>query len=179
MRDRELSDERLLRKVARGNRSAFDQLYQRNAGWIAARLRRRCEDPELAAEVLQECFLTVWRSAGGFDPRKNAAAWLWTVASSRLVDAHRRRQARVRTTGEPHESALTSASAEAEYMRSTLSPELADAVHRLPPELHAVLKATVLDGMTVRETAALLGIPEGTVKTRARKARHILREALA
>ena len=179
MRDREASDERLLRKVAWGSRSAFDQLYQRNAGWLAARLRRRCGDPELAAEVLQDCFVTVWRSAGGFDPKGSAAAWLWTIASSRLIDAFRRRGARIQPTGEPAESALVSESAEDEVLRRTLSPELAAALRQLPPDLRAVLQATVLDGRTTRETSALLGIPEGTVKTRARKARLILREALA
>ncbi|GAA2819236.1 RNA polymerase sigma factor [Saccharopolyspora taberi] len=176
---REASDERLLRKVARGNRAAFDELYRRNAGWLAVRLRRRCPDPELAAEVLQDCFLTVWRSAGGFDPEGSAAAWLWTVASSRLIDAFRRQGARVRPAGEPAESALVAASAEDEALRRTMSPELTAALERLPPDLRAVLQSTVLDGRTTRETAALLGIPEGTVKTRARKARLILKEALA
>jgi RNA polymerase sigma-70 factor (ECF subfamily) len=175
----ELSDEQLLRAVARSDRAAFDELYQRNAGWLAVRLRRRCDDPELAAEVLQDCFLTAWRAAKGFDPQGSAAAWLWTVASSRLIDAHRRRRVRVRTAGEPDESMITSDSAESEALDRTLSPELVAALHLLSPELRAVLQATALDGRTVRETSVLLGIPEGTVKTRMRKARHILKEALA
>ncbi|RKT84268.1 RNA polymerase sigma-70 factor, ECF subfamily [Saccharopolyspora antimicrobica] len=175
----EQSDEELLRAVARGDRAAFDALYQRNAGWLAARLRRRCDDPGLAAEVLQDCFLLAWRSARSFDPQGNAAAWLWTIASRRLIDAHRRRGARVRSSGEPAESALVADSAESEVMDRTLAPELAAAIGLLSPELRAVLQATALDGRTVRETSALLGIPEGTVKTRMRKARRMLKEALA
>jgi RNA polymerase sigma-70 factor, ECF subfamily len=179
VRDQEPSDEQLVGKVARGDQAAFDELYQRNAGWLAVRLRRRCDDPELAAEVLQDCFLTAWRYARSFEPEGSVAAWLWTIASSRLIDAYRRRSVRIQSSGEPTESAATTESAEAEIMRQALSPELADALARLTPELRAVLQLTALDGRTVRETAQLLGIPEGTVKTRARKARRILKEALA
>jgi RNA polymerase sigma-70 factor, ECF subfamily len=175
----EPSDEQLLRAVARGDRAAFDEIYQRNAGWLTLRLRRRCNEPEMVAEVLQDCFLTVWRAAKGFGRDGKAAAWLWSIASSRLIDAYRRRSVRVQPIGEPADSALTTHSAEAEVMHRTLSAEMADALDRLSPELRAVLQATVLDGMTTRETSVLLRIPEGTVKTRARKARHVLREALA
>ena len=60
-----------------------------------------------------------------------------------------------------------------------LGAELDSAVSRLSPDLRAVLQAMVLDGLTVRETAVLLGVPEGTVKTRARRARIALRKALS
>lgn len=53
------------------------------------------------------------------------------------------------------------------------------ALGRLSPELRAVLRATVVDGLTTREAAELLGIPEGTVKTRSMRARRQLREALS
>ena len=53
------------------------------------------------------------------------------------------------------------------------------ALNRLAPELQAVLQATVLDGLSTREAAMLLGIPPGTVKTRARRARARLRQELA
>ena len=56
---------------------------------------------------------------------------------------------------------------------------LAAAMAGLSPELRAVLQATVLDGLSTREAARLLGIPAGTVKTRAMRARAQLRGALA
>ena len=63
--------------------------------------------------------------------------------------------------------------------RTTETSGLAGALNRLSPELRAVLEATVLDGLTTREAARLLGIPQGTVKTRLMRAREQLREELA
>ena len=64
--------------------------------------------------------------------------------------------------------------------RSVSRPiDLERALLALPPELRQVLCAMVLDGLTTRETSVLLGMPEGTVKTRARRARIALREALS
>ncbi len=57
--------------------------------------------------------------------------------------------------------------------------ELGAAMHALSPELRAVMRATVLDGLTTKEAARLLGIPQGTVKTRMLRARQQMREALA
>ena len=57
--------------------------------------------------------------------------------------------------------------------------DLGTALDRLSPELRAVVQATVLDGLTTREAARLLGIPSGTVKTRMMRAKAQLREALA
>ena len=106
-------DEVLLRQVGRGDRAAFDELYRRNAGWLALRLRRRCRDDEQAADVLQDTFLTVWRMAASFSGRGSAAGWIWTVAASRLVDAHRRRAVRPQAVGVPADSLTASIDAKA------------------------------------------------------------------
>jgi RNA polymerase sigma-70 factor (ECF subfamily) len=70
-------------------------------------------------------------------------------------------------------------SAEERVLAGVEHGDLAGALTRLSPELRAVLQATVIDGLTTREAAVLLGIPPGTVKTRALRARKQLREALA
>lgn len=69
--------------------------------------------------------------------------------------------------------------AEEEALATTVGGDVGDALRRLAPELRQVLQAMVLDGLSVRETAVLLGLPEGTVKTRARRARTAMRKALA
>jgi RNA polymerase sigma-70 factor, ECF subfamily len=173
------SDDELLRAAATGDRQAFETYYRRNAPWLEIRLRRRCRDAELAADVVQEAFLAVWRSAASYRGTGQSAGWLWSIASRRLIDAHRRRAVRAQTVGEPHADLLPAPSAEEEVLASSYGARLALALDRLSPELRAVLQATVLDGLSVRETAVLLDIPEGTVKSRAVRARRQLREALA
>ena len=64
MKAEEFSDDELLRLVGRGDRVAFEAYYSRNAAWLAVRLRRRCADADVVADVLQETFLAVWRAAG-------------------------------------------------------------------------------------------------------------------
>jgi len=70
-------------------------------------------------------------------------------------------------------------SAEDEVLVGVEHGDLGQALGRLSPEPRAVVQATVLDGLTTKEAATLLGIPQGTVKTRAARARRELREALA
>lgn len=146
-----MDDEALVRRVGRGDREALDVLYARHAPWLAVRLRRRCADDELAADVLQETFLSVWRMASGFDGRGSAAGWIWTVASSRLVDAHRRRRVRPQEVGGVElDLAAAQGSAEDVALESEFDHRLSDALQRLSPELRAVLQATVLDGLSTR-----------------------------
>lgn len=173
------SDDELLRASAAGDRWAFEQYYRRNAPWLAIRLRRRCGDAEVAADVLQEVFLAVWRAAASYRGNGQAGSWLWSIASRRLIDAHRRRLGRVSAVGEPYDDLVPTPSAEETALATTYDARLAQALGGLAPELRAVLQATVLDGLSVRETSVLLNVPEGTVKSRAARARRQLREALA
>ncbi|WP_129664261.1 RNA polymerase sigma factor [Phytoactinopolyspora endophytica] len=175
----ERCDDELLRAAGSGDRAAFEEYYRRNATWLLVRLRRRCGDADLAADVLQETFLAVWRAASSYTGTDQAGGWLWSIATRRLIDAHRRRAARAQTAGEPHEDLVKVPSAEEEALASSFGAEIAVALDRLSPELRAVLQATVLDGFSVREAAVLLDVPEGTVKSRARRARLQLKEALA
>ncbi|MFB8077888.1 RNA polymerase sigma factor [Streptomyces sp. NPDC056013] len=178
-------DTALLRAVARGDSEALAVLYDRHAGWLHARLARRCPDDETVREVLQDTFVTVWRSAGGHRGRGEAGGWIWVIAARRLVDAQRAR-ARADRVAEraaehaavPAEPSAAAASAEDRVLAGLEYGEVGAALDRISPELAEVLRATVVDGLTTRETARLLGIPEGTVKTRALRARRELRAAL-
>jgi RNA polymerase sigma-70 factor, ECF subfamily len=181
MKVTELDDEQLLRRVARADRAAFDELYRRTSPWLAVRLRRRCSDDGMVAEVLQDTYLAVWRAAGSFTGLQgggSGAGWLWTIAAHRLVDAMRRRARHPETPSDELPVRSTPA-AEDEALAGSIGDEVGLALSRLAPELREVLHAMVLDGFTVRETSILLGVPEGTVKSRARRARSVLREALS
>ncbi|TQS40365.1 RNA polymerase sigma factor [Cryptosporangium phraense] len=174
-------EEELVRRVATGDRAAFDELYRRTSPWLAVRLRRRCTDDDVIADVLQETYLAVWRAAGsyaGAATNGSAVGWLWSIAANRLVDAFRRRARQARVPTIPLLGA-TAPAAEDEVLAGRVDQDLEQALLRLPPELRQVLQAMVLDGLSVRQTSVLLSVPEGTVKTRARRARIALREALS
>lgn len=170
-----LDDRELLAAVAEGDRVAFRALYDRHAPWLVLRLASRCADPGAVDEVLQDTFLAVWRSAHRYRAQGEVAAWIWGIAIRRLIDHLRRRPTPLAL---PDEATDAEASAEERVLVGVEHGDLAGALHRLSPELRAVVQATVLDGLTTREAARLLGIPAGTVKTRMMRARAQLREAL-
>ncbi|MGW3346447.1 RNA polymerase sigma factor [Nonomuraea rubra] len=178
--DADSTDAELLAAVAARSTTALRLLHQRHAPWLRVRLSRRCADPDAVDDALQETFLAVWRSAGRFDGG-NAAGWLWTIAIRRLVSALRARGSRwIGGDADPGDLANgVIGSAEEVVLLGVEHGDLGSALNRLSPELRAVIEATVLDGLTTREAARLLGIPEGTVKSRAARARARLREELS
>ncbi|MFJ3825726.1 RNA polymerase sigma factor [Streptomyces nodosus] len=174
------SDGELLRAAADGDRRAFEELYRRYAPWLTARLRGRCADRGVVDDVVQETFLAIWRGTARYREDGDVVGWIWRVGARRLVDTlrgdgarGRLRQTLARLRHRPE------VSAEERVLAGVEHGDLAGALTRLSPELRAVLQATVVDGLTTREAAVLLGIPPGTVKTRAQRARKRLREELA
>src|SRR5881397_3872558 len=76
------------------SRAALRALYDRHAPWLLQRLSRRCADPGVVEEVLQDTFVAVWRRPGAYSGTGEPAAWLWGIAVRRLIDALRRRTVR-------------------------------------------------------------------------------------
>lgn len=171
------ADAELLDAIADGDAEALRELYDRHGRWLLLRLQRRCRDAGVVEDALQDTFLKVWRKAGAYRGQGSAEGWLWRIAVRCLLDRVRRRHP---TPMEvlPHRRE-TVVSAEEQLLGGLEHGDLGAALERISPELRAVLQATVLDGLTVREASRLLGIPPGTVKTRAMRARARLREELS
>jgi RNA polymerase sigma-70 factor (ECF subfamily) len=170
------SDPELIEAIGEGDRGALRTLYERHAPWLVLRLARRCSDEGTVEEVVQDTFVAVWRGAGGYAGRGEVAAWIWGIGVRRLVDRLRRAQ---HLPPPAAERPAVVVSAEDQVLLGVEMGDLAGALGRLSPELRAVVQATVIDGLTTREAARLLGIPAGTVKTRMMRARARLREELA
>ena len=162
----ERDDAALLRAVARGDEQALAALYDRHAGWLTVRLARRCALPDVVDHAVQDTFLAVWRGAGSYRGGGDVAAFIWGIGIRRLIDAIRREDSPRR---------LRWRAAEPETVVSAEDQVLAG----LSPELRGAIEATVLDGLTCAEAAILLGVAEGTVKSRCHRARVALRAALA
>jgi RNA polymerase sigma-70 factor (ECF subfamily) len=170
------TDAELLAATGDGDRTALEALYVRHAPWLLLRLSRRCSDRGLVDEVVQDTFVGVWRGSRRWSGRGEVAAWIWGIGVRRLLDRLRRRP--------PAEVALgghdgLAISAEEQVLLGVEFGDLGGVLDRLSPELRAVVQATILDGLTTREAAQLLGIPTGTVKTRMMRARAVLREELS
>jgi len=168
----------LIAAVARGDDAALRELFSRHAPWLAARLRAVLPAADVE-DVLQETFLAVWRGARGFRLEGSEGAWLWGVARRQAAAWLRRRGPTElllpsseavdgRDAGDPAEAAVSAA-------------EVANAVKVLGPEgsaLREVWRLMYVEDRTVAEVAALMGVSEGTVKSRAYRARRLLRAAL-
>jgi RNA polymerase sigma-70 factor, ECF subfamily len=170
------SDETLLCAIASGDRHALRTLYERHAPWLTLRLARRCADADAVDDAVQDTFVVVWKSAARYKGGGAVGAWIWGIGIRRLIDALRRRPRREFRSSERVE---LESSAEEQVLLGVEHGDLAGALDRLSPELRAVVQATILDGLSTREASRLLGIPAGTVKSRAMRARVQLREAMA
>jgi len=169
-----------LAALAGGDLGAMRLLYDRHAPWLSARLTRRCNSPEAVADVLQDTFLALWKGAERWRGEGEVAAWLWGIAARRLVSRLRgHREALVLPLEEVAEGGPPEPSAEERVLLGVEYGDLGTALLRLSPEMRAVVQATVLDGLTTREAARLLGIPQNTVKTRLHRAKAHLRQELA
>src|SRR6478736_5834107 len=82
-----LSDATLMRQLIEGSQGALEGLYDRHAQAVFAAALRVCRDREIAAEVVQDTFLTLWNRAELFDPSRGAlSSWLMSVARNRAID---------------------------------------------------------------------------------------------
>lgn len=176
------SDAELVRALRDGDDPrALRILYDRHAPWLSVRLRKRCNDDDAVADALQDCFTSVWRDRARRPWRGEGevAAWLWGIAIRRLIS-------RLRSTGslQRHDAQAGSLwrpdedSAEERVLLGVEYGDLGAALSRLSPELRSVVQATVLDGLTSREAAELLHVPQNTVKTRLHRAKAQLRADL-
>lgn len=173
--------EDLLEQVARGDETAFTDLFHRVSGPVHGLVRRVLRDPAQSEEVTQEVLVNVWRTAARFDPaRGSAMAWILTMAHRRAVDRVRSEQSATdrarRLAGRETTTAFDEV---AEAVEIRLERE---AVRRCLGSLTELQRASIelayYHGHSYREVAELLDVPLGTVKTRMRDGLIRLRDCL-
>lgn len=152
-------------------------LYAEHAGPLLSYVLRLTDgDRQRAEDVVQETLLRAWRHPEALDPaRGGLRPWLCTVARNIVVDGARARRARPTEVGD---EALASVPADDQFENALLAWEVADALGTLSPDHRTVLVETFYKGRSVSEAAHVLGIPEGTVKSRTYYALRSLRVAL-
>jgi RNA polymerase sigma-70 factor (ECF subfamily) len=175
-----MDDDELIASLARGDDTALRQLFDRHAPWLAARLRKALPSQDVE-DVLQETFLAVWKNAGTYQPRGAAAGWLWVIARNQAALLLRQRgQPTVPLPDEAAGPGRGPAEDPAEAALTRLDLETAAAAALGPPGVpeREVWRLMYVEDRPVAEVAELMGVPEGTVKSRAHRARRLLRAAL-
>ena len=165
------SREALLQACARGDQTALHGLYTETApklfGLALRILRRR----ELAEEILQDCFVSVWRSAHTFDPaRGTAMAWLLRIVRNRCIDVLRQRGRDApldHASVEDLEDPLASPADLAELSHD--ARRLQECLGELEENPRKIIALVYYEGMTYKEAAAHVGEPLGTVKSWVRR----------
>ncbi|HEY2792319.1 MAG TPA: RNA polymerase sigma factor [Micromonosporaceae bacterium] len=173
-----MGDDELVAAVARGDDGALRELVYRHSPWLGARLRAVMPTGDVE-DVLQETFVAVWRGARSYRPIRPegaAAAWLWGIARRQAALFLRRRGPIAPEM--PVEAQVDGIDpAEAAAIRVDLDRAVAGLGEPGGME-REVFRLMYEEDCSVAEVAALMGVPEGTVKSRAHRVRRALRQKL-
>jgi RNA polymerase sigma-70 factor (ECF subfamily) len=169
----------LVGRVARGDTSAFEALYDELSSAVFGLARRVVRDPARAEDVTQEVFLEVWRKAARFDGTLGKAkTWVLTITHRRAVDAVRRSESLKRhdQRGAPDEISHD------EPADAVIAAEEHGAVRECLETLTDLqlesVRLAYFNGYTYNEVATLLEKPLPTIKTRMRDGLIRLRDCL-
>jgi RNA polymerase sigma-70 factor (ECF subfamily) len=181
-----LADEDLMPLVRDGEAAAFEQVYERHATAAYSLAYRMTGAKGLAEDVVQEAFLSLWRSGARYDrARGSVRTWVLGIVHNRGIDALRRSNVhdRRRTDDEGFEERLESGQrTDVEAVRRREAAEVRGALATLPDEQSRAIELAYFGGFTHAEIATMLHMPLGTVKGRIRlgleKLRHQLGEVV-
>ncbi|MET1073393.1 MAG: RNA polymerase sigma factor SigM [Umezawaea sp.] len=171
------TDADLITAHAAGDPDAFPELVRRHRDRLWAVALRTLRDPEEAADALQEAFISAFRAAGSFRAESQVTTWLHRIVVNACLDRMRRRQTRPTVPlpeagpGEPVAPRDQMAERETKLV-------VAAALAELPEEQRAPIVLVDVEGYSVAETARMLGIAEGTVKSRCARGRAKLAKSL-
>jgi RNA polymerase sigma-70 factor (ECF subfamily) len=180
---RSLADEEVMNLVAGGDPRAFELLFDRHGGATFSLAYRMVGDRNVAEDVSQEAFLSIWRSRVRYEPsRGSVRTWVLGIVHNRAIDmlrrnlVHDRRRASAEGIEERFEAAERT---EAEVARREEAGSVRAALETLPDEQSRVIQLAYFGGFSHSKIAEMLDTPVGTVKGRMRLGLQKLRLQLA
>ena len=176
--DRAAEDLRIVREVLEGRSERFRELvirYQNLVAGIAWRSGCRREDAE---DVVSEVFLKVYRNLHQFRPDHAFSTWLYKLTANHVVDRSRRAKKERGRTEMPEQVEDHTPGAEEEMETDERHALVRKALEFVDERYREVMHLVYVEGLKVDETARVLGLPEGTVKTRLMRGREALRKVL-
>jgi RNA polymerase sigma-70 factor, ECF subfamily len=167
-----LADEELIGHVRDGDASAFEVIFDRHASAAFSLAYRMCGRHALAEDVVQEAFLSLWRSGMPYErSRGSVRGWVLGVVHNKAVDAFRRET--VRTGRDVHDDTAAERlpggeRTDTEVERRDDAERVRGALGGLPTDQRRVIELAYFGGFTHNQIAELLELPTGTVKGRMR-----------
>jgi RNA polymerase sigma-70 factor, ECF subfamily len=172
------SDAELLRAHAAGDPYAFETLVRRHRDRLWAVALRTMRDPEEAADALQDAMISAFRAAGSFRAESAVTTWLHRIVVNACLDRIRRRKARP-TVSLPEEGPGEPAERRDAVGERETAMAIEAALAELPVEQRAAITLVDLQGYSVADSAQVLGVAEGTIKSRCARGRSRLAVILA
>ncbi|MEC3974629.1 RNA polymerase sigma factor SigM [Amycolatopsis sp. H20-H5] len=171
------TDADLIAAHAAGDPQAFSELVRRHRDRMWAVALRTVRDPEEAADALQDAFISAFRAAGNFRAESQVTTWLHRIVVNACLDRIRRRQARP-TVPLPETGFNEPASPRDSMSDRETNLVIKAALDQLPEDQRAPIVLVDVEGYSVAETAKMLNIAEGTVKSRCARGRAKLAKVL-
>ncbi len=169
---RDLADEDLMQLVRRGEAPAFEVVYERHSSAAFSLAYRMCGTRSAAEDVVQEAFLSLWRSGARYDrTRGSVRTWVLGIVHNRAIDSLRRSVVhdRKRASDEGIEERFEARErTDVEVARLDEAAEIRQALTTLPTEQSRVIELAYFGGFTQSEIADMIDTPIGTVKGRMR-----------
>ena len=168
-----------LLRVAERDPSALKAVYDVTAGRLLAILNRMVQQRDVAEDLLQETFVTVWQKATQFDPeRGDACAWLSAIARRKAIDRLRVSQREISGL----DAVLDCIEAGVDPERIAIDPEtritLSHLRKYLKPEVNRALELCYVVGLTHEELAEEMNVPLGTAKSWVRRGLNQLKDSM-
>jgi RNA polymerase sigma-70 factor (ECF subfamily) len=168
--------------VHEGDAQAFEVIFDRHADAAFSLAYRMCGRRAMAEDVVQDAFLSLWRSGARYDQRRGSVrSWVLGVVHNRAIDAFRR--AVVRTSRDVADDGITERMVAAERTdeaaeRHDEAQQVRGALNELPAEQRQVIELAYFGGFTHSQIAEMLKLPAGTVKGRMRLGLNKMKGAL-
>jgi len=178
MEDRSAQDQALVDAILRGDREAFGELvvrYQRLVAGVAWRYGAGREEIE---DVVSEVFVKAYRNLNRYRPEHAFSTWLYRLAANHVIDRGRRRRREAPSVELPETLIDPSPSAEGGLEEREREELVRAVLLAMKPRYREVLFLVYVEGLKIDEAASVLGLPQGTVKTRLMRGREAMRRAL-
>ena len=176
---RQQTDEQLMAKVAAGSDTAFEELYRRYArrlkGFFFLQLGG---DEELAADATHDVFLRAYEARDRYQEGRRVDTWLFTIAYNICRNHYRSNAYETQLLATLDAEPITNQQIEVQLDQTALDEALTQVLDELPAPLHQIFSLHYQEELTIPQIAEIVGVPEGTIKSRLHKTMNIIRKKL-